>query len=174
MCNVTVQELEQKADKFEKHKFYSSKEGITKNISGDRELEIYNGDTTTKKDLMELVFHSIKEYVYHLNFPWFNGWHGYTDIKWNKYTNNNLMAEHCDHIHNMFDGERKGIPILSVVGQLNDPFNDYEGGEFVMFKDDVMDLRQGDIMIFPSVFLYPHRVNAVKKGTRYSFISWVW
>ena len=30
---------------------------------------------------------------------------------------------HADHIHSMFDGEKKGIPILSVLGVLND---DYE------------------------------------------------
>ena len=40
------------------------------------------------------------------------------------------MAEHCDHISSLFDGQIKGIPMLSVVGQLNDNF---EGGEFVMF-----------------------------------------
>ena len=174
MCNVTVQELEQKADTFKQHEFYHSKEDRTIPISGDRELDFGYADTSTKQDIMDIIFHSIKNYIFDLNFPWFNGWHGYTEIRWNKYKEDKVMAEHCDHIHNMFKGERKGIPILSVVGQLNDPSNDYEGGEFVMFKDDVMDLRQGDIMIFPSVFLYPHRVNAVKKGTRYSFISWVW
>ena len=35
-------------------------------------------------------------------------------------------------------------------------------------------LNQGDVLIFPSNFLYPHKVNSIKKGTRYSFVSWVW
>jgi hypothetical protein len=32
----------------------------------------------------------------------------------------------------------------------------------------------GDVIIFPSTFLYPHKVNEVKKGIRYSFVSWAW
>ena len=81
------------------------------------------------------------------------------------------MAKHCDHIKDMFDGDRKGIPTLSVVGLLNDNF---EGGEFVMFDDYIIKLKQGDVLIFPSNFLYPHKVNPVKKGIRDSFVSWVW
>ena len=70
----------------------------------------------------------------------------------------------------MFDGERKGIPILSVLGVLND---DYEGGEFVLI-DEKINLSKGDIIVFPSNFMYPHKVEPVTKGTRYSYISWIW
>ena len=38
------------------------------------------------------------------------------------------MKEHQDHIHSIFDGNEKGIPILSIVGNLND---DFEGSEFI-------------------------------------------
>jgi len=71
----------------------------------------------------------------------------------------------------LFDGNRKGIPILSVVGLLS---NDFTGGEFVMFKDKVIELKEGDILIFPSVFMYTHRVEPILTGTRNSFVSWVW
>ena len=81
------------------------------------------------------------------------------------------MALHCDHIHSMFDGNRKGVPILSILGSLN---NDYEGGELVFWRDKVVELKAGEIMIFPSNFLYPHEVRMVTKGTRYSFVSWSW
>ena len=70
----------------------------------------------------------------------------------------------------MFDGERKGIPILSVLGVLND---DYEGGEFYLV-DEKTNLSKGDIIIFPSNFMYPHKVEPVTKGIRYSYISWIW
>ena len=60
----------------------------------------------------------------------------------------------------MFDGERKGIPILSVLGVLND---DYEGGEFVLI-DEKMNLSKGDIIVFPSNFMYPHKVEPVTKA----------
>jgi predicted 2-oxoglutarate/Fe(II)-dependent dioxygenase YbiX len=70
----------------------------------------------------------------------------------------------------MFDGERKGVPILSVLGLLND---DFEGGEFFMI-DKQREFSKGDILIFPSNFIYPHVVKPVTKGIRYSFISWIW
>jgi predicted 2-oxoglutarate/Fe(II)-dependent dioxygenase YbiX len=81
------------------------------------------------------------------------------------------MAEHCDHINDLFDGDRKGIPILTIVALLND---DFKGGEFIMFKNIEIKLKQGDLLIFPSNFVYPHRVDPVTKKTRYSFVSWVW
>ena len=44
-----------------------------------------------------------------------------------------------DHIHSIFDGNIKGIPVLSVVGLLND---NYEGGDFVMFEDYKVSLKK--------------------------------
>ena len=52
---------------------------------------------------------------------------------------------------------------------LND---DYEGGEFIMFDDYEIKFKAGDIILFPSTFLYPHLVKPVKKGIRYAFVSW--
>jgi len=78
------------------------------------------------------------------------------------------MRKHYDHIHSIFDGQRKGIPVLSMLGILN---NDYEGGEFLV-RDKQFKLKQGDMIIFPSCFMYPHEVKEVTKGIRYSFISW--
>jgi predicted 2-oxoglutarate/Fe(II)-dependent dioxygenase YbiX len=80
------------------------------------------------------------------------------------------MKLHCDHIQDLFGPGTNGIPILSIVGALN---NDYEGGEFVMW-DTVIDIPPGAVLIFPSNFMYPHRVNPVTLGTRYSYVSWVY
>ena len=33
-------------------------------------------------------------------------------------------------------------------------------------------LLSGDILMFPSYFMYPHEVTDCTKGTRYSFVSW--
>ena len=81
------------------------------------------------------------------------------------------MRTHHDHIHNLFDGEQKGIPILSIVGLLN---NDFSGGDFIFFNDYNVKLSAGDIMIFPSSFLYPHRVEEITRGTRHAFVSWAY
>jgi len=80
------------------------------------------------------------------------------------------MQNHCDHISSLFDDGR-GIPILSIIGLLND---DYEGGDFIMFDDKKIETKKGDLMIFPSNFLYPHEITPVTKGVRYSFVSWAW
>ena len=80
------------------------------------------------------------------------------------------MKEHCDHIYELFDGKIKGVPILSVIGSLN---NNYKGGELVMFEDKEYKIKAGEILIFPSNFLYPHKVLPVTKGTRYTYVSWV-
>ena len=90
-------------------------------------------------------------------------------VKYNRYLEDRVMAEHCDHIYSLFDGDIKGVPILTAVGLLND---DYDGGNFVMFQDHIVELKQGDVIIFPSNFLFPHKVEPVTKGIRYSMVSW--
>ncbi len=102
---------------------------------------------------------------------WYSSWNGYTQLRYNRYNTDTQMKLHCDHIHSMFDGDRKGVPTLSILGSLND---DYEGGELVFWEQEEIQLKAGQIMIFPSNFMYPHKVIEVTKGTRYSFVSWVW
>ena len=78
------------------------------------------------------------------------------------------MQIHYDHIQTIFDGKRKGVPILSFVGLLND---NYKGGEFICREKEIK-LKRGDILLFPSNFMFPHGVKEVTKGLRYSFVSW--
>ena len=40
--------------------------------------------------------------------------------------------------------------------------------------DKEIQLKKGDVLVFPSNFLYPHKVEPVTKGLRYSIISWVY
>jgi predicted 2-oxoglutarate/Fe(II)-dependent dioxygenase YbiX len=94
---------------------------------------------------------------------------GFTKVRYNKYFVNTKMHQHIDHIHNIFDGKIKGIPTLSIVGLLND---NYTGGEFIMWDNTVINLTKGSILIFPSTFMFPHRVNEIKSGVRHSFVSW--
>ena len=48
---------------------------------------------------------------------------------------------------------------------------DYEGAEFYC-RGRKIELKTGDILLFPSNFMYPHEVKEAKKGVRYSFVSW--
>src|SRR5262249_31098415 len=93
-------------------------------------------------------------------------------VRFNRYSVGQGMAIHYDHIHSLFDGSQKGIPVLSFVGNLNE---DYEGGDLVFFNGKhPVALKTGDICMFPSCFMYPHHVQEVKRGTRYSFAAWGW
>ena len=91
----------------------------------------------------------------------------FTPIRFNRYNTGTMMRRHYDHIHSIFDGQRRGIPVLSFVGVYND---DYEGGKMIV-RDKEFDLKTGDIIIMPSCFMYPHEVTEVTKGTRHSFVS---
>jgi len=97
--------------------------------------------------------------------PWLTK---FSPIRFNKYEVGTMMREHYDHIHSIFDGKMKGVPIVSIVANLN---TDYEGSEFCCRGKEIK-LKTGDILLFPSNFMYPHEVKEATKGTRYSFVSW--
>jgi len=95
----------------------------------------------------------------------------FSSIRFNRYTPGQIMRQHHDHIHSLFDGNEKGIPVLSFILNLND---DYEGAELFFWDDHVVPLGKGDIIMFPSLFLFPHGVKEATKGKRYSAVSWAW
>ena len=169
LCDTLVHEM--KTIEFSQHKFHNPITGEFKTRSGSKELSISYDDCPSRSILSERIWYIIKDYLHYVDMPWFTRWSGYTIPRFNKYDEDKKMALHCDHIQSMFDGERKGIPTLSVLGVLND---DYEGGEFIMFDDTEIKFDKGDVLVFPSLFLYPHKVEPVKSGTRYSYISWAW
>ena len=168
-CEDAIEQ--QKNAKFKQHTFYNSKSNTYSTRSGSQELDVSWDNLPATKTIMRKLWDGIKDYQNKLDFVWFDRWDGYTQIRYNKYKENRKMALHCDHIKSIFQGERKGIPLLSCLGALN---NDYEGGEFVMWDSKVIPLKQGELLIFPSNFMFPHKVEPVTKGTRYSYISWVW
>jgi hypothetical protein len=168
ICDRTVKVLEN--EKWSVNDFYDPQTKSYKSFGGENECEMFYGNIDTHETLMRDLWNVYFRYLKELQFPWFSGWSGYSKIRYNRYKENTLMIKHCDHI-NLFDDPQKGVPMLSVVGALND---DYEGGEFVMFDDYKIQLKKGSMLIFPSCFLYPHKVEKVTKGTRYSFVSWCW
>lgn len=60
---------------------------------------------------------------------------------------------------------------LTVIMSMNDA---YEGGEVALFNRElVYKLDAGDVLVFPSNFMYPHEIMPITRGTRYSIITWV-
>ena len=95
----------------------------------------------------------------------------FTAVRFNRYKPGQIMRYHHDHIHSIFDGKEKGIPVLSFILNLND---DYEGAKLFFWDDYVADLGKGDIVMWPSPFLWPHGVTEAISGTRYSAVCWAW
>jgi predicted 2-oxoglutarate/Fe(II)-dependent dioxygenase YbiX len=91
----------------------------------------------------------------------------YSSVRLNKYKTGTVMSEHFDLIRR---NKQDGIPVLTFLGLLNDNFS---GGQFKV-RSKVMNFKQGDIMVFPSTFIYPHNVEEVTEGTRYSFVTWAY
>ena len=174
-CDNSINELN-KCD-WKKHDWYNYKTDSSVSPSEDNEPENLK-DVSFSYEVAEInefiiqeLHSTILEYIESFKFNWFSGWVGYSVLKFIRYSPGQTMLNHCDHIHDMFDGVRKGIPILSIIGILND---DYEGSELIMFEDKKIDTKKGDLLIFPSNFLYPHEITPVTKGVRYSYVSWVW
>jgi len=86
-----------------------------------------------------------------------------------KYEPGGKYEPHLDH---SFNTQRT----LSCIINLND---DYEGGDFIFYKQNLKDemkrvkCKKGTVLFFPSSFLYPHKIEPITKGTRYSIVSWL-
>jgi PKHD-type hydroxylase len=82
-------------------------------------------------------------------------------------------SEVLDHYNKHSDfGPTMNKRKISYSATLSDA-SDYEGGDLVFFleKDITMPKEQGQIVMFPS-FQF-HAVTEVKKGTRWSLVTWV-
>lgn len=176
-CEDVVQELN--IAKWKYHEWYNVTTGDFYSIKNNPMTlkDSYGYTDITKKiddvvnSITDKMHPIILDYINYLNFKWFNNWQGYTSIKLFQYSPEQEMNSHWDNVRDIFDGERKGVPIFSIVGALN---NDYSGGEFIMFDDYKIEIKQGDVILFPSTFLYPHKVSPVTEGIRYSYVSWGW
>lgn len=166
-CKLLVKNLK-KNKEWSTHS-YSEYGGEMHSFDNDLSVSFYGSEET--EYIMKVLWEVIYTYMKFYRFPWFNSWNRFSAVRYNRYDKGTEMRLHCDHITTLFDGHQKGIPILTVLGSLN---NNYKGGELILFGDTKINLTEGSVIIFPSIFLYPHVVKPVTSGTRYSFVSWVW
>ena len=171
LCDLTVQELEASSG-WKPHVFNTYVDGQLLEISSEHDPNQHDARLPTViPSLMEVYWKTIYKYIAEdIKYDWFTSWQGFDHLKFLQYTPNTEMRNHCDHIHSMFDGQKKGVPILTVIGQLN---NDFSGGDFTMFDNESIKLDKGDILIFPSSFMFPHTVQKITEGVRYSASTWV-
>ena len=79
-----------------------------------------------------------------------------------KYGPGQHFQEHHDH----------GFSYNCVVSLVGYPNDDYEGGE-LYFRLQNLNIKPkaGDLYIFPSTYMYPHRAMPVISGTKYSIVT---
>jgi predicted 2-oxoglutarate/Fe(II)-dependent dioxygenase YbiX len=85
-----------------------------------------------------------------------------------KYSPGGKYNIHTDHY-------TTSIRHLSIIINLND---DYEGGDLIFTDQREKEIKRlklgkGSIVFFPSNFMYPHGIQPITKGTRYSIVSWL-
>ena len=86
-----------------------------------------------------------------------------------KYEVGNFYIKHVDQSSAM-------NRTISIIININE---EYEGGDVVFFNPlndqpySKPDLKTGDMILFPSNFLYPHQVTPITKGLRYSIVTWL-
>lgn len=171
-CENIIDEIQK--EKWTKHAFYNVEEKVT----GYHPFELdnlfdYRSEIKSSKLINERIKNVFMQYIMDFKLSWFSSYNDFSPVRYNRYNEGTAMAPHCDHIYTLFtnDDRMKGIPVLSLIGALND---DYEGGEFIMWQKNIIPIPKGSVIIFPSNFLYPHYVEFVRKGTRHSFVSWAW
>jgi predicted 2-oxoglutarate/Fe(II)-dependent dioxygenase YbiX len=166
ICKKLISEIDK--TQWEKHAYHDPL--TNEKTTYEDDLEITYQNDITKGHLSKVINNCVNDYLFNIAPNKFN-LQQIGDVRFNRYKVGTNMKMHHDHIHTLFDGKRKGVPILTVLGLLND---DFEGGDFLMFDGKKLNLSAGDIVIFPSNFLYPHAVTTITKGTRYSFVAWGW
>jgi hypothetical protein len=102
---------------------------------------------------------AVKDYSRRYNIGELRYWEATNYVK---YGPGQHFQEHHDHGYSY-------NCVLSLVGYPND---DYEGGElFFRLQNITAKARAGDLFVFPSNFMYPHRAMPVRSGTKYSMVT---
>ena len=174
LCDSIVQDIETR--KWAQHEWYT-------NMSHERvseetmELDVQNPTPELILEMRKYIVEAGRQY--NSNYTYGNSGDDRTaqmmsmfnTIRLNRYSPGQIMRQHIDHIHSIFDGNIKGVPVLSFIFNFND---DYEGADLYFWEDTVVKLGKGDVVMFPSNFLFPHGVTEATKGIRYSGVCWGW
>lgn len=168
ICHSVTETISKSSD-WAFHKWHNANTDSFSSFS-EKELKVLDVDEELEGLLNPYIISALS--LYHKSTkPDYTLCSQYSKIRFNRYEKGTLMREHFDHIYTLFEGNNKGIPVLSIVGTLNQSFT---GGKFMFFGNHEIKMKTGDILIFPSNFMYPHKVTEILSGERYSFVSWAW
>ena len=172
LCDLIVQDIETRP--WKPHQWYNV---VTDSSHSEEtmELDVQPASPQLQKHLGKFIIEAGRQYQRNYAFQYGNStaniMNQFCPVRFNRYSPGQIMRQHHDHIHSLFDGETKGVPVLSIIMNFND---DYEGADLYFWDDIVVPLGKGDIIMFPSSWLFPHGVTEATKGKRYSGVSWAW
>jgi hypothetical protein len=102
---------------------------------------------------------AVQDYCHKFNINGLKYWEAFNFIKYEK---GHHFMEHHDH------GFSYNCTV-SLVAYLND---DFEGGELFFRLQGINYIpKAGDVVLFPSNFMYPHQAKVVHSGTKYSLVT---
>ena len=170
-CDSIVQDIETR--QWQPHQWYNSQKD-TRTSFQTKELDIQVTTPSLHKALVPFIRDSARQYN-NTYLPFTSVKEqiidNFSPIRFNRYAPGQIMRLHIDHIHSLFDGKLKGVPVLTFILNFND---NYEGADLFFWEDTIVKLGKGDIVMFPSCFLFPHGVTEATKGKRYSASVWGW
>jgi len=128
VCEELIDECNKKD--WQKHTWNNYAEGTTLS-EPTKELDVMPCTQEQQNKITPYLLKALEDYQIKVSVPgekteglWLTK---FSPIRFNKYEVGTMMKEHYDHIHSLFDGKRRGVPIVSIVANLN---TDYEGAEF--------------------------------------------
>jgi hypothetical protein len=102
---------------------------------------------------------AVQDYCKRFNINNLRYWEAFNFIK---YEPGHHFMEHHDH------GFSYNCTV-SLVAYLND---DFEGGELFFRLQGINYIpKAGDVVLFPSTYMYPHQAKVVHSGTKYSLVT---
>jgi predicted 2-oxoglutarate/Fe(II)-dependent dioxygenase YbiX len=167
ICSFIVDDIEK--NNWEQHTWYDNLDSsVRTNKTG--EPSIQPTSLNLQNILEPYINEALKRYFFHIEENPFTVSKS-SLVRFNKYEIGQEMRIHTDHIKSLFTPPEQGIPVLSMIIHFN---QDYEGGNLIFWDDYVQKLETGDIIIWPSLFLYPHKVTKIISGKRYTGVVWFW
>ena len=102
---------------------------------------------------------AVKDYTRKYNIGELRYWEATNYVR---YGEGQHFQEHHDH----------GYSYNCVVSVVSFPNDDYEGGElYFRLQNVTVKPKAGEMYVFPSNFMYPHRAMPVKSGVKYSMVT---
>lgn len=128
------------------------------------DIEHLGGPDTEKlvslwQDVYDVQEQAVRDYSRKFNLNNLRYWEAFNFIK---YGPGQHFQEHHDH----------GYSYNCTVSLVAYPNDDYEGGElYFRLQNLSVKPKAGDLFIFPSNFMYPHRAMPVHSGLKYSIVT---